>query len=286
MDETRTWRHTRPFQKPFSADRKGRPVRVSIWYPAAANARAKPMRVVDYLDRAAPEAFREANGFLQSRDRRVAAEMAPPQAFESLLKMPMRSHLNGRVARGRFPLVLYSGGVNSFTLSNVFIAELLASHGFVVATVPSIGPSDQEPEQVFSRAEVEDTVRDLEVAWSLVRRLPFCDESRLGVFGHSLGGSVATLFALRNHNVSAVAGLESTYGFAGSGTGSLTESPAYQPERMRATLLDLHRGGTQLDLSAIDGFHFANRYCLTVPRALHGDFTSFVVFARAFKLPP
>src|SRR5947209_14618056 len=107
-----------------------------------------------------------------------------------------------RLAVGRFPLVLYSGGVNPYTLSNGILAELLASHGYIVATVPSLGPSNQQPEQTFTPAEVEASVRDLEFAWQILRDQPNVDNSRLAIFGHSLGETVAIIFALRYANVS------------------------------------------------------------------------------------
>ena len=286
LDGSRTWRTTRPYGKPFSPDTMGRPVRVSIWFPAMPTAGAKPMHVVDFVRNAPPENLKQADGFLEARDRRVLAEMVPAEAFQALLQTPMRSYMDAVPAAGRFPLVLYSGGVNSYTLSNVFIAELLASHGYVVATVPSLGPSDQQPEQVFSPAEVEASVRDLEFAWAALRRLPFVDQTRLAVFGHSLGGTVATLFALRNSDVLAVAGLDGTYGFGGEDPARLINHPNYQPQRMRAAFLDVHRNGPKLDFTVLDSFHFADRYYLTLANVLHGDFTSFVVVARAFKLPP
>jgi alpha-beta hydrolase superfamily lysophospholipase len=284
FDPSRTWRTTRPYGGAFTPDTQGRPVRVSVWYPAAPGSR-RAMTMADYLAPRSPARFRDANADLERRDRRVLAEMAPPDAFDALLGTRMHAALGTAPASGQFPLVLYSGGVNSYTLSNAIMAEVLASHGYVVATVPSLGPSDEQPEQPYTADEIEAAVRDLQFAWSLLRHDSMIAPGKLAVFGHSLGGSIAMLFALRNADVSAAIGLDGTYGFASSDTGTITQHFGYTPQHMRAAILDIHRGGTTLDLSAIDRFRYAERSYITMPDVLHGDFTTFVVVARAFQLP-
>jgi len=285
LDRSRTWRVTRPYNKEFAPDLDGRPVRVSVWYPAVSRTPSSPMRISDYIHPPGPSNFAEPNAFLAQRDSRVMAEMAPPEAFASMLATPMNAYASAPPARGRFPLVLYSGGVNPYTLSNGIMAELLASHGYIVATVPSLGPSNQQPEQTFTPAEVEASVRDLEFAWQLLREQPNVDNSKLAIFGHSLGGTIAMIFAMRNANVSAVAGLDGTYGFT-EGHTSLTNHYSYLPQTMRAAVLDLRRAGATLNLSSVEAFHHSDRYFITLANVLHGDFTTFVVVARAFHLAP
>src|SRR2546421_4042235 len=246
LDRSRTWRVTRPYDKEFAPDLDGRPVRVSFWYPAVIRPASSPMRISDYIHPSGPINFAEPNAFLEQRDRRVMAEMAPSEALTSMLATSMNAYAMAQPAPGRFPLVLYSGGVNSYTLSNGILAELLASHGYIVATVPSLGPSNHQPEQTFTPVEVEASVRDLEFAWQLLRDQPNVDNSKLAIFGHSLGGTVAMIFAMRNANVSAVVGLDGTYGFT-EGSTSLTNHFGYSPQTMRAAMLDLRRAGATLN---------------------------------------
>ena len=285
FDRSRTWRITRPYNKKFSPDLDGRPVRVSVWYPAVVRPTSSPMRISDYIHASGPRNFDEPNAFLEKRDRRVLAEMAPPESLAAMFATPMNAHANAPVAIGRFPLVLYSGGVNPYTLSNGIMAEWLASHGYIVATVPSLGPSNQQPEQMFTSTEVEASVRDLEFAWSLLRNQPNVDNSKLAVFGHSLGGTVAMIFAMQNTNVSAAIGLDGTYGFT-QGSETLTKYYGYAPQNVRFSLLDVRRANATLNLSGVEVFHHSERYFVTLSNVLHGDFTTFVVIARAFHLPP
>src|SRR5215470_2254911 len=228
FDRSRTWHATRGDGAPFSPDERGRPVRVSLWYPAGATDGLRKMKIVDYVHPQGPASFADANRALEARDRRVLAEMVPEKSSQLLLNTGVRAHAGAPFAKGRFPVVLYSGGVNSYTLSNAILAELLASHGYIVVAAPPLGPSDDETEQRYSPAELQTSARDLEFAWSAVRSLPNVDRSRLGAFGHSLGGTVALLVSLRNANVSAMAGFDGTYGFA-NGSDSITKTADYVP---------------------------------------------------------
>jgi dienelactone hydrolase len=242
------------------------------------------MTILDYVHPEGPASFADANHALEARDRRVLAEMAPGKSFHLLLNTGMQAHAGAPLANGPFPVVLYSGGVNSYTLSNAILAELLASHGYIVVAAPPLGPSDDETEQRYSPAELQTAARDLEFAWSAVRSLPNVDESRLGAFGHSLGGTVALLVSLRNANVSVMVGFDGTYGFA-NGSESITKTVDYVPSAMRAAVLDIHRADADLDPTVINSLSHADRLVITLPRTLHGDFTTFVVIARAFDLP-
>src|SRR6266853_5835773 len=181
FDKSRTWHLSRTSSEPgFFPDVVGRPVRISVWYPAVAGDRK--MRMADYIhNRApAPETFRTAEAALEKRDERVIAEWVPTGEFEKFMQTSVVAYLEALPAAGQFPLVLYSAGVNGYTESNVVMAEFLASHGFVVATVPSLGDSDAQPEQAFSTVALETSARDLEFAWSVLRQESNVDKSGFG----------------------------------------------------------------------------------------------------------
>lgn len=280
FDKSRTWHLSRTSSEPgFSPDVLGRPVRISVWYPAITG--DSKMRMTDYIHNRAPETFRAAEAALEKRDERVIAEWVPTGEFQKFMQSPVAAYLEALPAVGRFPLVLYSAGVNGYTESNLVLAEFLASHGFVVATVPSLGDSNAQPEQTFSTIALETSARDLEFAWSVLRQESNVDKSGFGTLGHSLGGVVALMLALSNSNVLAVAGLDGTYGFA-EGHEWLTSSYRYNPQRMQAALLDIRRADAQLDLQAVDSFHHSERFLTAMPGMSHGDFTSFVMGAQAF----
>lgn len=288
-DSSRTWRSTRPYGRPFTPDLEGRPILVSIWYPASLAAGARQMRYEDYITMRAPPRFADLQKALEARDRMITRLSVPPDRTQDLLRTPVNAFANASAAPGQFPLVLYFGGLDdAVTVTSFVTAEYLASHGYVVALVPLLGPTSDQMDQALSNTDVETTVRDMESAWSILRNQPNVDPEKLGVAGHSLGGIEALLFAMRNADVSAIAGLDGTYGFAGSSIHLLTDAPDYSPRNMRAALLDLRRPdgneGSTLDLSAVNAFHFSDRTLVTIQKVHHSDFTSFAMIAETFHL--
>lgn len=85
----------------------------------------------------------------------IYASSPPGQPlFDKLRSTPTAAYGNAPAAHGDFPLVLYSGGKASRADDNVELGEYLASYGYVVATVPQLGPSDHELELGSSPPEI------------------------------------------------------------------------------------------------------------------------------------
>src|SRR5947209_8312891 len=289
FDRTRTWRVTRGYEKPFAPDLNGRPIRVSVWYPAVHDARSRQMRFEDYVNPGGPKEFAELNTILELRERETDSVRVPPGRRSDLMATPVNAYANASPASGRFPLVLYLGGLDSTSTTAVFVlGEFLASHGYVVATVPLLGPTNENTEQGRMPSDRERAVEDLEFAWSVLRAQTNVDETKVGVFGKSLGGIEALIFAMRNANVSAVAGLDATYGFKGNEK-LLAELADYAPRKMRAAFLDLRRDWDDptsvLDLSAEHAFHYSDRSFVTIKKMNHFDFDSDAMIAFEFHLP-
>ena len=292
FDRSRTWKVTRGYTRPFAADPVGRPVRISVWYPAGGSAGATRMRYGAYVDIKAPPEFAAYNAIVTARDLLISGLNVPKGSLPALLETPVNAQADATPASGRFPLILYCGGLGAATVDNITLAEVLASYGFVVATVPMFGPSEVETGQVRNQIDIETTVRDLEFAAAFLQSLPDVDPAKLGVVGHSLGAVDAVLFGMRNQNVSAVVGLDGTYGFRGATT-VLTGFYGFDLKQMHAALLDLRRTETkigpsafELDLSAVRSLHYAERTYVGLPTMFHADFTEFGVLARTFGFPP
>ncbi|MCP3100542.1 hypothetical protein LZ198_16860 [Myxococcus sp. K15C18031901] len=277
FDTSRTWATTRPYGKSFTADPSGRPMRISVWYPAAARATGRKLRFEDYFrGGSAPKGFPDVETLLAERDG-ASHQRGFRDAYAALAATPTAAIANAPAAPGHFPLVLTTGGQGALLTTNATLAEYLASHGYVVATVFTLGPSSDEPSLGLTPAEVAITVRDYEFTWSVVRALPNVDPSRLAMVGHSMGGSAAVLFAMQNANVAAVVGLDGTYGFphppADPGILSVTEGYHHAPRKMRAAILDLRRKQPWIDLSAVRSYHHSDRYLVTLSQMFHSSFT-------------
>jgi pimeloyl-ACP methyl ester carboxylesterase len=287
-DRSRTWRVTRRYASGFTPDTTGRPVRISVWYPALAPAHSRPLLFGDYARTEAPKDFSEFNLHLEQRDTTIFALTVQPNEMSTLLAMPTNAFQNAPPAARRFPLVLIVGGLNAETTAQAVLAEFLASHGYVVATVPWTGNTENDFDAGRAATNLEATARDVEFAWSRLRASPDVDSRQLAVLGHSLGGIIAAIIGMRNANVSAVIGLDATYGFADA-TGVLTGFYGFAPQRVTAALLDLRKAAreqnTRLDLTAEHAFYFSDRTFITVQNIRHSEFTTYALISGAMHEP-
>ena len=288
-DLSRTWRLTPRAGVRFMPDSVGRPVRVTVWYPAAAGTRSVLMRFGDYTRVEAPGAFVDFARRLDQRDRNAVAAMVRPNEVAGLLALPMVAYHEPVPAPGRFPLVLVVAGLNAEATAQVVLAEFLASYGYVVAVVAWTGVNEEQFDATRTPTGIEATLRDVEMAWSLLRTRPDVDPGRLAVVGHSLGGVIAVLAAMRNGDVGAVVGLDATYGFA-SAADALTGFYAFAPRNMVVPLLDVRRAageqGAALDLGAEHAFTYSDRTFVTLHNIRHSEFSSYALIASATHQSP
>lgn len=289
FDSSRTWLRTRDYKGVFTPDVHGRPVQINVWYPATANGSTRQMRFGDYVDQSAPEAFSKLNSTMRERNRQNAESSVPGDRRSALLSMAMHAYADALYAQGRFPVVLYFGGLDSEINSNVVLAEYMASHGYVFVSISLLGPTDEQTFQSRTRDDMEASVRDMEFAWSTIVEAADVDKTKLAVIGHSVGGIEAVLFGMRNTNVSAAVALDGTYGFPGLSK-VLTEAYGYAPEKLHAAFLDLRRaqgaqGNEPLDLAAVESFRYSDRTLITLEKMHHSDFTSFAMVGKKFHTP-
>jgi dienelactone hydrolase len=139
-----------------------------------------------------------------------AAGSVPLREIPTLQTIEMSAYRDAQPAAGRFPAVLYFGGLNAQINDNAIMAEYLASHGYVVASISLIGPSDEQTFQSRTSDDLEASVRDMEFAWSVLQNEPDIDKTKLAVMGHSVGAIEAVILGMRNANVSVVIGLDGT----------------------------------------------------------------------------
>ncbi|MGP8235722.1 MAG: alpha/beta fold hydrolase [Limisphaerales bacterium] len=263
-------------------------MQLNIWYPAESGTSARGMKFIDYVQQAAPEAFSTLNSLMNERNRLGAESSVPAAQLGALRSTRMSARLNGPPAVGRFPAVLYAGGLNADINSNFVLAEYLASHGYVVASISLAGQTDETSSLDRATSDVETVVRDLEFALGILAESENVDRTKMAVIGHSMGAVEAAVLGLRNGNILAVVGLDGTYVFKGSAE-VLTNSYGYAPDRMRAAFLDLRRAQAEqdadLDFGPVLSFRFADRTLVQLKHMHHSDFTSFAMIASKFRVP-
>ncbi|MFB7620455.1 alpha/beta hydrolase family protein [Kitasatospora sp. NPDC056181] len=134
-------------------------------------------------------------------------------------------HVGAPPLPGRRPVLVYSpGGGDSRTLGTT-LAEDLASHGRVVVLVDHPGDASQvelptglrttvligPPDPETFRTMVDTRIADLRLVLDRLGDLPLAsvmDSCRIGLYGHSAGGTAAVYAARHDRRVGAVANLE------------------------------------------------------------------------------
>jgi len=257
-----------------------RPVRISVWYPADPSTRGLSMRYSGYLNVPIPDAsFRVLGEGVAAYDLQSVKGYFPSKdLFDELLREPTAAHLDAPAAGRKFPLIVYSLGQNDHTLENIVLWEFLASHGYVVVTVPQIGTSPRRLQLlVHDPLMYEVQVRDLEFALQQSYDLPFVDGDKLAVMGHSFGGIYSLLMAMRDSKVKAIVGLDPTYMSKQPGFHyKFWEVPYYDIANIKAPMLVMYKGieSENLRTDLVADLKYSDRYMLEFPSNVHGDFNS------------
>jgi len=181
---------------PFSDDpSEKRDLMVKVWYPAISDGESKE----PYLPRAERHGFAIKYGL-------------PKSTFSYLNQTKTHTYTNPKVAEGTFPVLIFSHGYYSKASGYYSLLEEMASQGYIILAINHTGESTGV-EFPDGRIKYYDIAFDqknnnqemAELAWAadqaIVARIPdwnkasflkgHLEESLIGVFGHSQGGSAA-----------------------------------------------------------------------------------------------
>jgi len=217
-----------------------RPVRVYLWYPAAATAAQSPPITFSRYAALADEDVWPASLLGAARERaafarRPLARSLAPEDLAALLALPVAAREDAAPAPGRFPVVVVGQGLYyESPIGHAMLCELLASHGFVVATTPLVGT--QSPLVQLTVVDLETQVRDMEAALARARQEPFASPDLLAALGHDMGSMAAMILAMRDPDVDALVTLDAAVLY-GHPAGIPIDSPHYSPARLRVPWL-------------------------------------------------
>ncbi len=215
-------------------------------------------------------------GRLQFATHRTSSG-ASEAAIKELLATKTAAIKDAPGAAGKFPLIVYAPGASGTSIENPVLCEFLASHGYIVAAMPSMG--------AYSRnASIDLTgfyayMQDIEFVMGYMHRFPHVDPDRLALIGFSMGGSAAILVQMRNFDIDAVVYLDTGIIFP------IVESwfrPSnyYNPADLRAAQLYLTRADApDMNLNFLDSIPYADSYSLLFDGGYrHVDFISNGIF--------
>jgi dienelactone hydrolase len=287
FDRSRLFLPERNYEGEIFAGERFRPLQIQFFYPAQAPAGKAQMNYGDYLNvkANAPVTAILAEGLKQRtfaiHDYYLGKYLQSQKQglYERLLKMRTAAIADAAAAQGSFPVIIYGGGAENSTDENAILWEYLASHGYIVAVVPSQGADRVS----FSAdaAGLETQTRDMEFLLEQARAFPQADSSRIGAMGFSYGGQAALLMAMRNPDIDAVVGLDPSF-VSVSYSQPLKNSPFYSIEKTTAPILEIHRSDEKtVAYDVTDALKYSKRHSFDVNGLNHIDFNNYALLYTA-----
>ena len=205
-----------------------RTIQIALWYPIT-NSEGEKVKIIDYLnlynsedkyqDKVNIKDFWE-NQFLGLNKNISADKLLGANTLAYFVPMPLDS---------KYPLILYAAGGQGESFENFLICEILASHGFVVAAIPSIGtyihPIENNKEGLMTQTQ------DLQTVLRQLNQEPFIDFNNVGAFGWSWGGLSALYLQTLYPNIKSYISLDGSIAEYGN---VIEKMPFYGIEKITA----------------------------------------------------
>ena len=199
---------------------------VDVWYPATNDGKAMTFRA--YLHGTA--------GVLSSFLSRQGVSAA---TIAQLLDAAVDSRSNATPAPGRFPLVLIAQGNGEDAADQAILSEFLATHGYVVASVPSPTIAHPMTDEAQIGAFAEEQATALERASEAISKRFRVRTDRESIVGHSFGARAALLLAMRKPSFRAIVSLDGGIGTS-TGVQSTESAPSFRPNAALPPLLHIY----------------------------------------------
>lgn len=187
-----------------------RPLEIDLWYPAV---NSKPNQLIRYG---------EFIGLLEERSNRfqqdtvynnLAAELVQYicsnlniRDTAKLTHLNTFSYRNAGEAGGKFPLIIYMCSYNGMCYENLNLFECLASHGYTIACITSVG---KYPGNMSTNPpDLMEQVYDGAFAMNYLKTANNVDSTRIGIMGYSWGGLAALTLAMNAGDTKAILSLD------------------------------------------------------------------------------
>lgn len=267
--------------RPFGNGTTPRVLQVLLWYPATDSGR--PTSYEDYFHLAAselastePSAEEAAEHLLDVRGMALESG-ADAFRFDAFLKTRARARLDAKPVKERFPLVVFSPGFGAPAFQNTVVCEYLASHGFLVAASPSVGPNSRQMPDTTEGLEAQ--AADIRLAIDTVARLDIAPPEKVGLFGLSWGGMAVLLQTMNDDTVDAVASLDPTV-MVKRGRLLGKRVPGFRPDRLTVPtifMIAAAKEWKERDVSFFDELGHTESALLRFGDLTHGDFGSIII---------
>jgi len=180
-----------------------RPIQVNLWYPT--NDIRTPLKLIEYVRTLA---WAERKISITKKVDEVLIKSLTNFGFPyNFTETTSNAQLNANFAKGEFPLIIYTPGLSSDAIENYKICELLASYGYIVVSIPSLGASSREMVANLNETTIQLLDIDFTIKWAK-KNLPI--NNQIGLLGYSWGAlsNMVYFFNNREHKIDAMISLD------------------------------------------------------------------------------
>jgi len=276
-DYTRTWRNrVDVVTGQPSEGEPARPIQMLVWYPAQKG--GAHLAYADYVrTQASDEDFsvntNSADDFLSAQRKKEASRIGAA-ATDAAFAHGMWAVRDAAPLPGKYPVVIYAPGVGGVAHEVADMAELLASHGYIVISSRSLGthtsPMNTDLEGIESQ------VRDIQFLLAYAHKLPQADTAHVAAMGWSWGGMANVFAAARDHRIRALVSFDGTREpeFTKKIAPESLTVPWLYVQRHPETVAQLSRKGIETSFSLLNEARYADVYQLVMYPMRHVDFSS------------
>lgn len=202
---------TRSFDTTKTAANKYRPVKIDVFFPSAQRPVTPGLTYGDIMNM-----YEQRFNFNTPLDtcKKTSAMFAkmfadylhvnPPN---KLLSYKLSVYNGLALPNEKHPLIIYAAGMNGSTWDNPVLFDSLASNGYIVAAVSSVG---KYPGFMSSPVDLDEQVRDILFAIKQMKAMPYVDADKIGIVSWSLGGSAAVKAAILSKDIKAIISYDGT----------------------------------------------------------------------------
>jgi pimeloyl-ACP methyl ester carboxylesterase len=179
--------------------------------------------------------------------------------------------------------LIYELGLDDHQMENSVLWEYLASHGYIVAVMPSFGKSLEDRFVEYTKDGALNLYYDAEYVLKQMIGQSNVDSDRIGAIGHSFGGMVVNLLASRNKQIKALASLDGSIN--NPRAQEILEQLDITSSTVRVPLLNLYATAQrENDLSYVESLE-TPVYQFAYNKASHFDFQNWPLYAVVTNTP-
>lgn len=274
-------------------DKKFRPVKIDLFYPAAKISGTVPLSYSEILDMGALRLdYNLPRDSCHLESRQIADAITQEFKLDSANRI-FRFNTEVYAAplpakdKRKYPVIIYAAGMNGSSWENILLFHQLVQQGYMVAAISSVG---LYPGYMSAAVDLEEQVKDILFTRQQLSQLPLADTSRIGLLSWSMGGSAITKAAMQSGDFKCLLSYDGTeihrYGEDAEWDkvyNEMTRTAQVLPEKLKVPYCYLSSGHPPTVDSIYDiQQHSAAspKYFMKFKHARHEDFSSMIAIAE------